>query len=170
MPARPVVALDRTVEAGRGLRRASIALEELVGETMLFLHASARERGLTLVQLLLLKVLEKGGPLAPSRLADLLGISRPAVTSAINILESGGWTTRSPTEGDRRRLQVSLTERSRRVLRSITEERRRFLEDGLARIEPRRRAEFAGTAGVLVEHLRALHPTGSPTPRAGGAR
>ena len=84
---------------------ASAALEDLFSETMVFLHGAARRQGLTLLQLVALRVVAHTGSLSPSDLAEKLGVSRPAVTSSINILEAGGWVLRSHPRGDRRRLR-----------------------------------------------------------------
>jgi DNA-binding MarR family transcriptional regulator len=132
------------------------ALEDLMNEAMVLLHGAARREGLTLVQLLVLKLLEKRGPLSPSVLAELLGISRPAVTSSINILESGRWVAREHPEGDRRRLAAALRPKAQEVLARLARERRSFIDAGLVRIDARRRAEFAATAAELADHLRAI--------------
>jgi DNA-binding MarR family transcriptional regulator len=130
------------------------ALEDLLSETMVFLHGAARREGLTLVQIMVLKLLEKRAPLSPSALADLLGISRPAITSSINILEAGGWVVRLHPEGDRRRLETTLRPKAQHILARLVRARRAFLGTGLARIDPPRRAEFLATAAELAEHLR----------------
>ncbi|MCI4359501.1 MAG: MarR family transcriptional regulator [Thermoplasmata archaeon] len=134
------------------------ALEDLISETMLFFHAAARRHGLTLIQFVALRLVQVKGPLAPSELADRLGISRPAATSSINILEAGGWVVRTHPTGDRRRLGTSLTSRSRRALRTLASERRRYLQRGLDRIAARERREFGRITSLLVEQLRGSRP------------
>jgi DNA-binding MarR family transcriptional regulator len=143
------------------LQPGAAALGELFGETMIFLHLAARRHGLTLPQLMLLRMLQVKGPLPPSQIADQFGISRPAVTSSLNILESAGWVVRSAQDGDRRSHRTSLTARSRRVLVSVESERRQFLEEGLARIGDRQRTELARTLTLLVANLRDIHGPGA---------
>ncbi|MCI4336434.1 MAG: MarR family transcriptional regulator [Thermoplasmata archaeon] len=141
------------------LAAGSAALQDLIGEAMIFHRGAARKHGLTLLQLLLLRSLEVKGPLSPSQLATLFGISRPAITSSINTLEEGGWVVRSHPAGDRRALRTSLTHQALGVLQRVTSERQHFLEQGLAGVAPSERAAFARTARRLVDRLRELHPS-----------
>ncbi len=146
------------------LQAGSAALQELFSETMIFLHNAAHRQGLTLPQLILLRMLQVKGPLPPSQIADQFGISRPAVTSSLNILESAGWVVRSSQDEDRRSHRTSLTARSRGVLRRIESERSHFLEEGLAGIGVDQRAEFARTLNLLVSRLRTIHGPAEPLP------
>ncbi|MFZ1022993.1 MAG: MarR family transcriptional regulator [Thermoplasmata archaeon] len=155
----------KTAQAGvarpHELQAGSAALGELFSETIIFLHLAARRQGLTLPQLILLRMLQVKGPLPPSQIADQFGISRPAVTSSLNILESAGWVVRSAPGADRRSHRTSLTARSRRVLLNVESERRQFLEEGLAGIGGRQRAELARTLTLLVANLRQIHGPGA---------
>ncbi|MFZ0891406.1 MAG: MarR family transcriptional regulator [Thermoplasmata archaeon] len=145
------------------LQAGAAALGELFSETMIFLHLAARRHGLTLPQLTLLRMLQVKGPLPPSQIADQFGISRPAVTSSLNILESAGWVVRSAPDTDRRSHRTSLTARSRRVLLGVESERRQFLEKGLAGIGDRQRADLARALAQLVANLRQIHgPVANP--------
>jgi DNA-binding MarR family transcriptional regulator len=136
-----------------------------MGEVMMFQYGAARRQSLTLLQLMFLRLLEVKGPLSPSQLADLFGISRPAITSSINTLEAGGWVVRSHPSGNRRSLETSLTPRSRKVLDRVASERRRFLEDGLARLDAEDQAQFARLTQQLALSLRALRPVEDPAVR-----
>jgi DNA-binding MarR family transcriptional regulator len=147
----------------------SRALEELLGAAIVFHHAAARRHGLTLIQWAVLKSLDQQGPLAPSVLAEQFGISRPAVTSSISTLESGGWVARSVGGADRRRRPASLTPRSRDALRRVAEERRRFLAGGIERLPPRERAALARATSRLVALLRQGVPATPSPPRKAGA-
>jgi MarR family transcriptional regulator, organic hydroperoxide resistance regulator len=144
---------------------ASGALEDLVGETMLYLHLAARQHGLTLVQLVVLRLVDLKGPMAPSALADHLGISRPAATSTINVLEADGWIVRSRPEGDRRSLRTSLTPRGRRVLEEVARDRRAFLEGGLSQLGRVERTRLLRLTARVVNGLRALRPADHPHAR-----
>jgi DNA-binding MarR family transcriptional regulator len=144
----------------------SVALQDLIGEVMMFQYGAARRQSLTLLQLMFLRLLEVKGPLSPSELADRFGISRPSITSSINTLESGGWVVRSHPAGNRRSLVTSLTPRSRKVLERVASERQRFLEEGLARLEPEDRERFARLTQELATSLRALRPVDDPAARS----
>jgi DNA-binding MarR family transcriptional regulator len=133
---------------------------------MMFQYGAARRTGLTLLQMMLLRLIEVKGPLSPSQLADLFGISRPAVTSSINTLEDGGWVVRAQTAGDRRSLTTSLTEQSRQALDQVSVERRQFLEKGLAGLSAAERAEFARTTRQLALSLRTLRAVDDPAARS----
>lgn len=54
------------------------------------------------------------GPLEPSRLADLSGMSRQAVSALVKTLEADGLVERRAVAGDRRSVLLSLTERGER--------------------------------------------------------
>ncbi|MCI4322602.1 MAG: MarR family transcriptional regulator [Thermoplasmata archaeon] len=144
----------------------SVALQELIGEVMMFQYGAARRQSLTLLQLMFLRLLEVKGPLSPSQLADRFGISRPSITSSINTLESGGWVVRSHPEGNRRSLVTSLTPRSRKILERVASERQKFLEEGLARLDPGDRERFARVTQELATSLRALRPADDPASRS----
>lgn len=49
-------------------------------------------------------------------IARELVIQKPTVTSAIKGLEAGGWVSRAVSSSDRRRVKISVTEKTRRVL------------------------------------------------------
>jgi DNA-binding MarR family transcriptional regulator len=140
---------DRRAPVEAGAR----ALEDLLGTAIVFHHAAARRHGLTLIQWAVLKSLDQRGPLAPSELAEQFGISRPAVTSSITTLESGGWIARSVGGADRRRRETTLTARSREALRRVAEERRRFLAAGISRLPAREQEALARSASRLVALL-----------------
>jgi DNA-binding MarR family transcriptional regulator len=164
---RLVAPLVRPAAPGlRGFGEGSAALQDLIGEALLFQYGAARRHGLTLLQLMLLRLLDVKGPLSPSQLAELFGISRPAMTSSINTLEAGGWVLRSHPVGDRRALRTSLTPQSRRALEKVASERRRFLEEGLTGLAPAGRDDFARLTNQLVAHLRTLHPQEYPPCRS----
>jgi DNA-binding MarR family transcriptional regulator len=168
--AQTVPTVTRTlISRSRELESDSEALEAFLSETLMFLHLAARRHGLTLSQLILLRMLEVKGPLPPSRIAAHFGISRPAVTSSLNILESQGWIVRTSPPGDRRSIRTSLTARSRALLKAVESERRQFLVDGLSRIPVRQRAGLGETVRLLVASLRnAPRPRGMlpPIPRS----
>ncbi len=130
------------------------ALSALVMETMMFHREWARRQGLTAFQFTVLKSLDAQGPLQPSQIADRFGISRSAVSSEINTLESGGWVLRTHPAGNRRILLTSLTPRARRVLESAVREYRTRLVETLEDVPEGQRAQLTRTITSLVARLR----------------
>lgn len=58
-------------------------------------------------------------PLRPSDLSLTLDATRTQVTRLLDGLEQKGWVDRQPDEGDRRTLQVAITESGRKRLRKV---------------------------------------------------
>lgn len=130
------------------------ALSALVMETMMFHREWARRQGLTPLQFTVLKSLDAQGPLQPSQIADRFGISRSAVSSEINTLETGGWIVRTHPTGNRRTALTSLTPRARKVLRSAVDEYRGRLVAALDGVPVGQRGQLARTITALVARLR----------------
>ena len=83
-------------------------------ETDLFDDAAAERLGVNRTDLRVLDLLERLGPLTPSRLADLNHLSRPAMTAVIDRLERAGYARRAADSSDRRRFLVEVTPVARR--------------------------------------------------------
>lgn len=69
-------------------------------------------------------------------LADLEGVSTPAMSAYVDRLEAAGLVARHRSEQDRRRVQLAVTESGLRVLRSARSRRTAWLADRLRRLEP----------------------------------
>jgi DNA-binding MarR family transcriptional regulator len=83
-------------------------------ETDLFDDAAAARLGVNRTDLRVLDVLERLGPLPPSRLAELNDLSRPAMTTVIDRLENAGYARRVADHNDRRSVLVEITPLARR--------------------------------------------------------
>jgi long-chain acyl-CoA synthetase len=70
---------------------------------------------LTLSQYRVLSILGEGRE-AASALAEKLAVSRPSVTGVVDGLVARGLVRRDPGDGDRRRIDVNLTESGRELL------------------------------------------------------
>jgi DNA-binding MarR family transcriptional regulator len=77
--------------------------------TDLFDQAAAERLGVNRTDFRVLDVLERLGPLTPSRLAELNDLSRPAMTTVIDRLEKAGYARRAADASDRRRVLVEIT-------------------------------------------------------------
>jgi DNA-binding MarR family transcriptional regulator len=69
-------------------------------------------------------------------LAELEGVSPPAMTAYVDRLESAGLVARRRSQSDRRRVELELTEEGARVLRSARRRRTAWLAARLQRLEP----------------------------------
>ena len=73
-------------------------------------RAAADRYGLNRTDMRALDIISRSGPLAPTDLASLLGFTTGGVTTVLDRLERSGYIRRRPASGDRRRLQVEVTE------------------------------------------------------------
>ncbi len=78
--------------------------------------AVARRLGLNRTDLRCLSVLARSGPATPGALAAAAGLTRGAITTALDRLEAGGYTTRQADPEDRRSLRVDMTDRARKEI------------------------------------------------------
>lgn len=78
--------------------------------------AVAARLGLNRTDLRCLSVLARSGPAAPSALAAAAGLTRGAITTALDRLEDGGYTKRTADQQDRRGLRIELTERANKEI------------------------------------------------------
>ncbi|HJS69418.1 MAG TPA: MarR family transcriptional regulator [Gaiellaceae bacterium] len=69
-------------------------------------------------------------------LADLEGVSTPAMSAYVDRLEAAGLVARHRSEQDRRRVELEVTETGLRILRSARSRRTAWLADRLRRLEP----------------------------------
>jgi DNA-binding MarR family transcriptional regulator len=97
--------------------------------------------------------LVKGSPGTTMRaLAEMEGISPPALSGHIDRLERSGLLVRVRSTEDRRRVGLLLTEEGERILRSVRERRTAWLAERLGELD---RADLQAV-GVAVEPLRRL--------------
>jgi DNA-binding MarR family transcriptional regulator len=80
----------------------------------LFDQAAADRLGVNRTDFRVLDVLEREGPITPSRLAERNDLSRPAMTTVIDRLEKAGYARRGSDSADRRRVLVEITPLARR--------------------------------------------------------
>ncbi len=73
-------------------------------------EAAADRYGLNRTDMRALDIVGRVGPLAPTALARMLGITTGGVTSVLDRLERAGYIRRRPDPGDRRRVEVEATQ------------------------------------------------------------
>lgn len=82
-------------------------------------EAAARVLGVNRTDLRCLSVLSRMGSLSPSALAEEAGLTRGAMTTALDRLEEAGLAERSRDTVDRRGVRVSLTDAARKRIGGI---------------------------------------------------
>ena len=126
--------VDPGLDAADGL----IQLSRLVQDV----HASVSERhDLTPAQAKLICVLAFGAR-GMAELAQLFGVEKAALTGLIDRAERRGLVERTPVEGDRRALRVTLTARGRRAAKAFHATATERLDDLLSPLAPGEREQF----------------------------
>ncbi len=129
-------------------------------------QAAADRYGLNRTDMRALDIVGRAGPLAPTALARLLGLTTGGVTTVLDRLERAGYIRRRPDPGDRRRQLVETTpatatrdeevfagliHTTRQFLETYTDEQLRLIDDFLHRTR-QITASYADT-------LNSQHPT-----------
>ncbi len=108
----------------------------------------------TVPQFRVLVVLSSTGALRMGDLAERIGVHPSTLTRTVERLEQGGWILRAPVEGNRREVQVDLTDAGTGLVARVTAARRRQIREVLDRLDPAEREDvrrgmeaFARAAG-----------------------
>jgi DNA-binding MarR family transcriptional regulator len=131
----------------RGTAELAGELRTVVSRLAYQLRLPATRSGITPTRLSAMVALAKGGPLRPGDLAAKLGISPASMSRLAEILETGGWISRSQDPQDQRACLLSLTPFGADAL----DELRREGTSGLA-------ADLAGLSPALLQALQAALP------------
>jgi DNA-binding MarR family transcriptional regulator len=75
-------------------------------------EAVAARLGLNRTDLRCLSVLSQAGAITASELADAAGLTRGAMTTALDRIERAGYARRAPNQNDRRSVRVEMTDRA----------------------------------------------------------
>jgi DNA-binding MarR family transcriptional regulator len=118
-------------------------------------RASADLESLTLQQLGVLRFLSQRGETPMNALTDELMVSPPVITGIVDRLEAKGLVKRQESAVDRRKTQISLTEKGDKVFRKVREDYRHSLRESLSRsLTP---AEQETLARLLARFAREIH-------------
>ncbi len=109
---------EKLIEAFQDITRTSVAITAVVLATV------ERRLGiqLTFPQYRTLVVLSDGTK-APSELANVIGVTRPAITKVARSLTSRGLVRRETGSGDRRMAELSLTGKGKALVEEVRRER-----------------------------------------------
>jgi len=149
-------------------------IAELVGEMTswspkdrVHVFRSWLKGSLSLIHLHVLTVLEMGGPLPMSKLADTLDVSVASATGIVSRMEERTLVERQHDRDDRRVVLVVPTETGLAVFRDMMEQRQEHLAMLLAKLaDDDLRAFLQGLRAVRAarEELHAQSATTSPAP------
>ena len=114
------------------------------------LYARISQRhDLTPVQARLLCILV-AGPRGMAELAHCFGVEKAALTGLVDRVERRGLAKRTPVRGDRRALQVTLTEGGHQSATAFHDEVTAELEQLLSSLAPRDREQFGQAMAAII--------------------
>jgi DNA-binding MarR family transcriptional regulator len=116
------------------------------------LRREAREVGVSPEQVSLLVAIKYSPGVGVRELAARERVSPPALSNRVDRLEQDGLVARTPSDDDRRRVGLTLTEEGQRVLRRVRSRRTAWLVTRLGRLS----AEELAAIEAAVEPLALL--------------
>ena len=144
------------------------ALWDVMADSRLMGKQILPRRRLTIGQAMTLHWIGRARGLRLSELAEGLGISRPAVTSLVDLLTGQGWVVRERSTTDRREVRVRLAARGQRILDSLDEEMERSVREAIDALPSSVRESLAGSLPALAQELRARRQRLSGHPEVTG--
>ena len=134
--------IQRSLTSGEALLSELGAL--LAGEKSAF-AARCHERSISMAHVLVMSVIDKGGPIPMTRIAELIGSGLPTATGFVNRMVERGFVRREHDTRDRRVVLVSLTEEGAAEVRELHEARQRRMADAIAQLSgPDQKSLLAG--------------------------
>lgn len=107
--------------------------------------------------------------IAASKLADALGMQRPAMSQVLNHLTQREWIERVRSDLDQRSVQIFLTPQGRQVIKATSGRAVGALQRAITHLAERELDVFAAAAERIYEHLpeptRSVMRPGSDTHR-----
>jgi DNA-binding MarR family transcriptional regulator len=113
--------------------------------------------GITAGQAALLHAIRSTPGIGIRELAASEGMSRPAMTAAVNRLQRAGLVTRRRSGADARRVELEVTEEGTRILRSARSRRTAWLAARLEKLDPAEREAVAAAIAPL-DRLLEVRP------------
>lgn len=112
-------------------------------------RAADKESGLSPERLSLLSVLAYAGPQSVNRLAEIEGVSAPAISRIVTALEALGLAQRRRRREDARSVAVRATAKGRRLVESGRRRRLEMIARELARLSAGDLSTLGRIAGIL---------------------
>lgn len=116
-------------------------------------HSFARklaERGVTVAEWVMLRVLHDHAQLAPSRLAEAMQMTRGAISKLADRLEAKGLVTRSADDADRRSHALALSPAARALVPVLARLADANDAEFFGSLSGKERAELARLLGAIV--------------------
>lgn len=114
------------------------------------LRREARAEGVSPEQVSLLVSIKYSPGVGIRELAARERVSPPALTKHVDRLERDGLVTRTPSENDRRRVGLALTDEGQRVLRRVRSRRTAWLASRLGELDADERAAIEAAVAPLL--------------------
>ena len=138
-------------DAAAGAATGLVQLSDLVQG--LYARISQRH-DLTPVQAKLLCIVAEG-PRGMAELAQCFGVEKAALTGLVDRVERRGLAKRTPVQGDRRALHVTLTDAGQRAASAFHGEVTMELEHLLSPLAPHEREQFRTAMAVIIAQCPA---------------
>lgn len=143
---------------------------DAIVESIIYLYTESRrltkgfaaEFGLTGPQLTVLKLLDSLDDLSLSELSERIRAKNSTVTGIVDRMERDGLVVRVRSQEDRRVVHIRLSERGRRLARSIAVEPMAIFEEALARLPERDARELVRILMTLAERVKAIVASREP--------
>ena len=131
----------------------------IAGERADFAHR-CHERSISMTHLHLMTLLETHGPLAMSRVAELLGCGMPTATGIVSRMEERGLVERQHEAEDRRVVTLRLADDGVAEIRELQAGRRQRLETVIATLSDAERAQLLSSIRALRAAFNRVHSEG----------
>jgi DNA-binding MarR family transcriptional regulator len=142
---------DETVQILMDLSRLIRSLSRVTG-------AAEDAPAMTATQRLALFELGEGGSLRLNDLADLMGVSPPTASRAVDALHELGLVERVPDERDRRALRIDLTTPGKELLADRKAKAQTAFEPAVASLSAEERATLSELLRRMADEVRATRP------------
>lgn len=126
-------------------------LRSVVNHLAGLLRRPGARYGVTPSRLTALVTLERHGPLRPGDLARRMSITAASMSRLTEVLEEGGWVSRTADPADRRASLLSLNDRGHAILAQVRRESTSKLAADLRSLTEEQRAALAAALPVLSE-------------------
>lgn len=143
---------------------------DAIVESIIYLYTESRrltkgfaaEFGLTGPQLTVLKLLDSLDDLSLSELSERIRAKNSTVTGIVDRMERDGLVVRVRSQEDRRVVHIRLSERGRRLARSIAVEPMEIFEEALSSLPERDARELVRILMTLAERVKTIVASREP--------
>lgn len=146
---------DFDADEVQALMRASKVVSAAIAHSLAVADAKV-----TLPQLRVLVMVQDGGPMNMSAVADGLGVNPSNASRTCDRLVRGGLLYRREDADDRRNVALTLSPVGRRLVDSMLRQRRAIFAQVVARMSPRERSHLTDGLDAFSEAARELSTDG----------